>query len=238
MKTDNDRASGSLDDDTRRARVAAFIGALRQRLGGVVAQTALPRQFEATVRQVEHDEDLPARFTLAARSVGINVHSATITDWPGVVAELLQAQRACTAKLPPTGDGFFDAQRVEQMEHQLRVLRVTPRRATDDETLFSVDVAITGVVAAIAETGTLVCESGPAVARGSSLIPPVHIAVVGAGQLLPDLHDYAERLSGRSSLPASIVLISGPSKTADIEGVLVTGVHGPGDVHVVLVQEQ
>ena len=67
----------------------------------------------------------------------------------------------------------------------------------------------------------------------ASLLPPVHIAVADVDQLLPDLFDLFGRLS-RQELPACVSLITGPSKTGDIELKLVTGVHGPGEVHVVL----
>ena len=67
------------------------------------------------------------------------------------------------------------------------------------------------------------------------MIPPVHIAVVAQAQIVPDLCDFFDGLGG--SLPANINVITGPSKTADIEGILITGVHGPGDVHVVVVSD-
>jgi L-lactate utilization protein LutB len=105
-----------------------------------------------------------------------------------------------------------------------------------DQAMFSADVGVTGVYAAVAETGSLVCVSGPELWRGLSLIPPVHIAVVWHEQIVPDLVDlFTARLP--TDLPASLTLISGPSKTADIEGILITGVHGPGSVHVVVVRE-
>jgi L-lactate utilization protein LutC len=104
---------------------------------------------------------------------------------------------------------------------------------TGDDAMFSADVGITSAAAAIAETGSLVCTSGPDCWRGLSLIPPIHVAVIRADQILPDLLDW---FSGPPEpLPANITLISGPSKTADIEGILITGVHGPGEVHVVVV---
>ena len=62
------------------------------------------------------------------------------------------------------------------------------------------------------------------------------MAIVPREAIVPDLYDYLERLSRRGELPANAVLISGPSKTADIEGVLVTGVHGPGRVMAVLIE--
>jgi L-lactate utilization protein LutC len=66
---------------------------------------------------------------------------------------------------------------------------------------------------------------------------PVHVAVVGEWQIVPDLFDFFESLAAGPNLPANVNLITGPSKTADIEGVLVTGMHGPGQVHIVLVGE-
>ncbi len=102
------------------------------------------------------------------------------------------------------------------------------------ETVFDLDVGITGVDAGIAETGSLVTASGPECPRSLSLIPPVHIAIVPVSMLIPDLVDLYGELHP-NSLPAALTLITGPSKTADIDGILITGVHGPGQVRVFLV---
>lgn len=225
-------------EDARRSAVSAFVDALRQRMREITTETGLPEQLEAVSRQVERDGDLVARFTQAATSVGVNVHRATAGDWLDVVAGLVQACQTGSVAIPRADDGFFNEERVAQLEQRLTADGVTTTGRTDDETLFSAVAAITGVVAAIAETGSLVCESQPDVARGSSLIPPVHIAVVASSQLLPDLYDYFEGLEERPELAANISLITGPSKTSDIEGVLVTGVHGPRELHVVSVRER
>jgi L-lactate dehydrogenase complex protein LldG len=105
--------------------------------------------------------------------------------------------------------------------------------------LYDIDVGVTGVEAAIAETGTLVCWSTVVCGRGLSLVPPVHLAVVCRSDLVPDLIDYFARHAREPyvTLPSSIVLITGPSKTADIEGVLITGVHGPREVHILLIED-
>ena len=80
-------------------------------------------------------------------------------------------------------------------------------------------------------------ESSPAEPRSLSLLPPLHIAVAGRDQILPDLFDLFApgRRSNQPGLPSCLSLITGPSKTGDIELRLVTGVHGPGEVHVVLI---
>jgi L-lactate dehydrogenase complex protein LldG len=77
--------------------------------------------------------------------------------------------------------------------------------------------------------------------RSFSLLPPVHLAVAEQAQLLPDLFDlfdpaFWERRGG--TLPSCLSLVTGPSKTGDIELRLVTGVHGPGELHVILVAER
>ena len=107
-------------------------------------------------------------------------------------------------------------------------------RAEAKETLFQADAGITGVDWLIAETGSIVVQSRPGQARSLSLLPPVHIAVAHRSQLIPDLFDLFAKFPP-NALPANITVITGPSKTGDIELRLVTGVHGPREVHVVLV---
>lgn len=102
---------------------------------------------------------------------------------------------------------------------------------------FAAGAGITGVDFLIAETGTVVLESRPDQPRSLSLLPPLHIAVADRRQLLPDLFDLFGEKRMQGSLPACVSLITGPSKTGDIELRLVTGVHGPGEIHVLFVDD-
>jgi L-lactate dehydrogenase complex protein LldG len=99
-------------------------------------------------------------------------------------------------------------------------------------------VGLTGVDAALAATGSLVLSSGDGRARAASLLPSIHIAVVTAGQIAPDLESWLASLkaAGPATIrrPSNIVVITGPSRTADIAMQLVMGMHGPREVHVVL----
>jgi L-lactate dehydrogenase complex protein LldG len=94
---------------------------------------------------------------------------------------------------------------------------------------------ITGADYALADTGTLVLFSSPQEARMISLLPPLHLAVIRQEQILTGLDELfsLEPLPGNRS--SSMVLITGPSRTADIEQILIRGVHGPGEIHVVVV---
>jgi L-lactate dehydrogenase complex protein LldG len=101
---------------------------------------------------------------------------------------------------------------------------------------FAADAGISGVDYLVAETGSIALLARPDQPRSLSLLPPLHIAVADRGQLLHDLFDLfdAQLWAERQGLPSCLSLITGPSKTGDIELRLVTGVHGPGEVHVVL----
>ena len=99
------------------------------------------------------------------------------------------------------------------------------------------DIGITGVDYAIAETGSCVLFAKEKVSRLVSLLPPVHIAIVQKGQVLPSLDELFVLLR-RDFLQGDELrymnLISGPSRSADIEQTITTGVHGPGEVYMIL----
>jgi len=99
----------------------------------------------------------------------------------------------------------------------------------------SADVGITSADYALADTGTLVMLASPQEARLISLLPPAHIAVVPRARILSGLDELFTVLPNPAAQTSSMVLITGPSRTADIEQILVRGVHGPGQITVVVV---
>jgi L-lactate dehydrogenase complex protein LldG len=103
--------------------------------------------------------------------------------------------------------------------------------------MLSADIGITSADYAIAETGTLAICARPGQERVASLLPPLYVSVIHREQVLPDLFDLFQRLeaTGLDHLPSNVTLITGPSKTGDIELHLTTGVHGPGTWHVLLI---
>ena len=113
----------------------------------------------------------------------------------------------------------------------------SPADARRREAFFAADAGVSGVDHLVAETGSIALLARPDQPRSLSLLPPIHIAVADRSQLLPDLFDLFEARweAERQGLPSCLSLITGPSKTGDIELRLVTGVHGPGEVHVVLI---
>jgi L-lactate utilization protein LutC len=132
------------------------------------------------------------------------------------------------------GDGaVLDSLDLEPALPGVEVIRVRSLDAPRErEAFFSADVGISAVDRVIAETGTIALETRPDQPRSLSLLVPVHIAVARRDQIIADLFD----LFAGQPLPSCLSLITGPSKTGDIELRLVTGVHGPGEVHLVMVE--
>ena len=123
--------------------------------------------------------------------------------------------------------------RICDLEQQIRTfMRKHKAKVRDDLGLAAPDWAI-------AETGTLVYAATAEQTRSVTLLPAVHLAIVDSSHILPDLLDLPANLAERSVegvLPRNVALVTGPSKTGDIELRLTTGVHGPGEVHVLIWQ--
>ncbi len=84
----------------------------------------------------------------------------------------------------------------------------------------------------LADTGSVVLAASSDEPRARSLLPAVHVTLLGEDRLLPGLAELFEALG--DDLPSALAIVTGPSRSADIEQELVVGVHGPGEVHVVL----
>jgi L-lactate dehydrogenase complex protein LldG len=198
----------------------------------------------AVVRRVARDApDLPDLFEQKAKAVGMRVTRVAVGERPegresgdrsATDAELVRI----LAALVETHAGASGRVVVAMQDATLAKLAESAAGArlasnADRDTLFDCAVGITDVDAGIAESGSLVVSTNGRI-RNAWITPPIHIAIVRAPQVLADLVDLFE-LRPDALDAASTTIITGPSKTADIEGVLVTGVHGPAAVELVLV---
>ena len=107
-----------------------------------------------------------------------------------------------------------------------------PADPTFRDRLPTATLGVTRCRAAIADTGTLLLVFDRSHPRGTSLLPRVHLAVVHAADLVPGLGDGLARIP--SPPPSAVTLVTGPSRSADIEQLLTLGVHGPAQVHAAL----
>jgi L-lactate dehydrogenase complex protein LldG len=108
------------------------------------------------------------------------------------------------------------------------------RRGTDVQALAGIGLGLTGAHAALADIGGLVLVSGPGRGRLASVLPPVHVAVVDERRLRPSLAVLLREEPRLLDAGSNVVIVAGPSRTADIEMTLTHGVHGPKHVHVIL----
>ncbi len=85
----------------------------------------------------------------------------------------------------------------------------------------------------LADTGSVVLVASPDEPRARSLLPPVHVSVLTRDRVLPGLEALFAEVG--DALPSALAIVTGPSCSADVEFVLAPGVHGPAEVHIVLV---
>ncbi len=200
-----------------------------------------PAVDESLARLARSSDDLVKLFHTRAAATGMFVHRPKPADLAQHIVEFLKQQNVRSVVLAAVPPASALASAVTAAG--IRVVDWKSAANTNAhsrlDAQFDVDCGITGVHAALAETGTLVLCSDAHHSRGLSLVPPLHIAIVRPSEILPDMIDYWSRIRGipGSELPSSMVFITGPSKTADIEGELVTGVHGPEAVHIMLMDE-
>ncbi len=156
-----------------------------------------------------------------------------------------------TAELTALGGHVFVAPDVAQARDYIEKLmleRGGPARAATrpavtrlglppmptDGLLSDVKVGVTQADYALADTGTLVVFSEAGEGRTLSLLPPVHVAVLEESRILASLDELMEREPRFPERSSAMIFITGPSRTADIERTLTVGVHGPGELHVVV----
>ena len=217
--------SGPREEFLRRVREAVALGNL--------AGVSPPLPVRGSVGYQGAGPDPLARLRAEFAAAGGQLHlAADAADAADLVRRVVRDRNARRVLL---GDGdVLDALGLETALAGPGV-EVVPVRALAEgagrEAFFAADVGVSGVEQVIPETGTLVLATRRDQPRSLSLLVPVHVAVARREQVLPDLFDLFDR---PGPLPACLTLITGPSKTGDIELRLVTGVHGPGEVHLVL----
>ena len=94
------------------------------------------------------------------------------------------------------------------------------------------DAGVSTALYGLADTGSVVLAASPEEPRARSLLPDVHVTLLDEARILPGLDELFAALGGE--LPSALAIVTGPSRSADIEQKLAVGVHGPREVHVVL----
>lgn len=190
-----------------------------------------PATFATTAERVD-------RFQAMLEAVHGEVHRVTAADWPERLRTILANRGVRTmlygateagAKLAAAWAAHADAPTLIPYDRPVEAFRA--------ELVNDIDAGFTTTRGGIAETGTLVLWPTPAEPRLMSLLPPVHVALVDAATVADSLAGLLAEAGWAAGMPTNALLISGPSKTADIEQTLAYGVHGPKELIVLLVTD-
>ena len=203
-------------------------------VGGVPVGPHPPPPAPATVPEVRYrsldgfDGAAPLAllpvFTAAATAADARVHAPSPAGLAGVVAELVRTHGVRTAVVTPEPE----AQALVRMlrDAGVAVSDHAPAVAAD------ADLGVTGAIAGIAATGSVVVDADRAGGRGAGLLPRVHLAVLPLARLVPTPSDVLRR--GPRPLPSNRVLVTGPSRTGDIEQIITLGAHGPTALEILV----
>lgn len=209
----------------------AFLANARARLDGGIHVNPVhvppaPTPTPPTVRFAALDEeDLVGTFERMATEVDAVVHRVTAHRLAETVVAIARDHDARTVVRTPEPEANTAA--IALRQEGLTVDHYSPSLGA------IADLGLTGAVAGIAATGSVVLDSSAAGGRGTGLLPPVHVCVLAEERIVPTPADVLHPLAG--GLPSSLVLVGGPSRTGDVEQILTLGVHGPRHVHVVVV---
>ncbi|MCE2970717.1 MAG: lactate utilization protein C [Burkholderiales bacterium] len=180
--------------------------------------------------------DLKQHFRAMAERMASTVDEvARLTDAPAAAARYLAANQLAPAAVAwPALDDLDWAGAGLAVE--FRAPKRGPAQGADA-------VGITGCYCALAETGTLVLRSGPRTHASTHLLPETHIALLPASRIVADM-DAAFALmrselgGAEAMMPRALNMVSGPSRTGDIEQTIVLGAHGPFRVHVIVAVDE
>jgi L-lactate dehydrogenase complex protein LldG len=213
---------------------ARFLDRVRRGLSNVEAPP-LPADLPGT--PASDDGRPPAqRFSEELRAVGGVVDLVSPADLAGAVAAAAEQAEARTAVVGADLGSLADPATNGLHRANVEILR-TDGAAGWREACARADLGVTGALLGVASSGSILVAAGPESSRLASLLPPAHLVILPEERLVAGFEEFFAELGDRLAGASSAVLISGPSRTADIEMVLVRGVHGPRHVHVLLVEE-
>jgi L-lactate dehydrogenase complex protein LldG len=216
-----------------------MLGSLRAAAPSAPADVAaLDRQIDAHYdarRGLERSSDeLAELLQTAMTAVHAEVLRASPAEWPALLADKIVAHGVRRLLIgPSSAEGAALASALPDSVQTLAFER--PLEEWKGELFDTVDAGFTVARSGIAATGTLILAPDRASPRTVSLAPPLHIALVYAATLHADMHAAMRAERWCDGMPSNLVLVSGPSKTSDIQQTLAYGAHGPRWMWVVIV---
>jgi len=209
------------------------------RLKSAAATAAPPVAQPEPLPKVEYSQsEKIEKLKTLMEAMRTEVHITTEQDWLDLLEDILRKRKikdllygprtpigeALQQKWQNSADGL-----PELVPYDVEIEKIKER-------VFNVEAGITSTMGGIADTGALILWSSKEEPRLMSLVPPIHIAILRADKIYNSLLEVMQKENWSAKMPTNAFLISGPSKTADIELVLAFGVHGPKELIVLIVE--
>ena len=192
----------------------------------------------ATHRGEETTAEKVARFRGCIEFAHAEVYAVSNASWPQKLWEVLSAKQIDKLLVAP---GTAHGQRAIEVLSESGIGCCNygqPIEAWKDEMFHNIPASLTVARSAIAETGTLVLWPDANEPRLMSLVPPIHIVLLDAAKIHNTFDEVMSSEGWANGLPTNALLISGPSKTADIQVTLAYGAHGPKELIVLLIGDE
>lgn len=216
----------------------AVMTAIRQQLATSEPFNAVHEENRVRHEGFAHQETVPReqsislleRFKESLEAVGghciVAPGEAEATETVRQIVGRLRARRIAISDSPLVG------RLLQPLETDVELMNAPVK-----SDLFKCDIGITSAQWAIAETGTLALESDVERNRLASLVPPVHVAIIESERIRRTLGEVLHAIDEQGQdLSRTITFITGPSRTSDIELTLAIGVHGPAELHVIVLE--
>ncbi len=225
----------NLQDHDKRARSAIF-SRLRGASAGKPVETPDVAAYFRERAQPAAGESRRERFMRNASNWRAEIVECGEAEWPARLADVIarkNLQRIAVGRNTSIGwtlSAMLPAERLFWYEQDLAEVKA--------ELFNHIDAGITTTIGGVAETGSLLLWPTPAEPRTLSLIPPLHIALLFEDQIHETLFDAMREHQWAQRMPTNLLLVTGPSKTADIQRMLVYGAHGPKELVILLVSRK
>lgn len=182
-----------------------------------------------------HDQEKIENFIIQAKAWHAEVIECNDSEWPSHVEKILE-QVAAPQLLAGRNTAIAEKLLAQLGTEKLRWFD-EPIESWKPSLFNDVAISMTTTLGAIALTGTLILWPDELEPRTMSLVPPIHIALLYASQIQATLASAQQYFGWAQHMPTNLLMISGPSKTADIQQTLAYGAHGPKQLLIVLVRD-
>ena len=224
-----------MPDSTSRDRILSRLhGATKGPLDSIKGVTGIPFREPAIEEKI-------VRLKQTMEAMRAEVHVCSGNGWIAVFSDILRKKELDSLLYSPRveiGTALEKHWNSRKDRSEMLPELIPYEQHVEDikNKLFGIDAAITTAKGAIADDGAIILWPDENEPRLMSLVPPIHFAVLDAANIYSTLSEAMEKNCWNESMPTNALLISGPSKTADIELTLAFGVHGPKELILFIVE--